>query len=86
MYAQMLEALTSRGNPYANMLGGDREGGEPPCDYSTGRDSMGRACGGRAAEVIPGGRLGGYGSYVDPEGRRRLWGACNDPLDIASLC
>ncbi|MFM7086696.1 MAG: hypothetical protein ACKOXO_06885 [Cyanobium sp.] len=47
---------------------------------------MGRACGGRAAEVIPGGRLGGYGSYVDPEGRQRLWGACNDPLDIASLC
>lgn len=86
MYAQMLQALISRGNPYADMLGEGQKSGDPPCDDSTGRDSMSRACGGRAAEVIPGGRLGGNGSYVDPEGHQRLRGACNDPLDIASLC
>lgn len=52
-----------------------------PCDYSTGYDSLGRRCGGRSAEVIPGGRLGGTGFYVDPYGRPRLHGSCNDIYD-----
>lgn len=52
-----------------------------PCDYSSGYDSLGRRCGGRGAEVIPGGRLGGTGVYVDPYGRLRIYGPCNDDYD-----
>lgn len=51
------------------------------CDYSWQRDSAGRRCGGRAASVIPGGRLGGDGRYTDSYGRDRVWGRNNDPYD-----
>ena len=51
------------------------------CDYSWQRDSAGRRCGGRAASVIPGGRLGGDGRYTDSYGRDRIWGKNNDPYD-----
>ena len=51
------------------------------CDYAWQTDSAGRRCGGRAASVIPGGRLGGDGRYTDSQGRPRLWGRNNDPYD-----
>ena len=51
------------------------------CDYSWQRDSAGRKCGGRAAEVIPGGRLGGDGRYTDSYGRNRIYGRGNDIYD-----
>ena len=51
------------------------------CDYSWQRDSAGRRCGGRAAAVIPGGRLGGDGKYKDSYGRSRLYGPSNDRYD-----
>lgn len=51
------------------------------CDYSWQRDSRGRRCGGRAANVIPGGRFGGDGRYIDPQGRERQYGRDNDPYD-----
>ena len=51
------------------------------CDYPDQRDSRGRRCGGRAASVIPGGRLGGDGKYKDSYGRDRVWGKNNDPYD-----
>ena len=35
------------------------------CDYPDDRDSAGRRCGGRAASVRPGGKLGGDGRYID---------------------
>ena len=54
------------------------------CDYSWQRDSAGRRCGGRAASVIPGGRLGGDGKYIDSYGRDRIWGENNDPYDSNS--
>ena len=52
-----------------------------PCDYPDQRDSAGRRCGGRAASVIPGGRLGGDGRYTDSLGRDRVYGRDNDPYD-----
>ncbi len=52
-----------------------------PCDYPDQRDSLGRRCGGRAASVIPGGRLGGDGRYTDSYGRPRIYGRGNDPYD-----
>lgn len=52
-----------------------------PCNYVTGYDSLGRICGGRSAEVRPGGALGGNGFYIDPLGRPRLYGSCNDDYD-----
>jgi hypothetical protein len=52
-----------------------------PCNYATGYDSLGRICGGRSAEVRPGGALGGNGSYIDPFGRPRIYGSCNDDYD-----
>lgn len=51
------------------------------CDYPDDLDSAGRRCGGRAASVIPGGRLGGDGNYQDSQGRNRLYGTNNDPYD-----
>jgi hypothetical protein len=51
------------------------------CDYPDDLDSAGRRCGGRAASVIPGGRLGGDGRYQDSQGRNRLYGTNNDPYD-----
>ena len=54
------------------------------CDYSWQRDSAGRRCGGRAAAVIPGGRLGGDGRYKDSYGRDRIWGKNNDPYDSST--
>lgn len=51
------------------------------CDYPDDRDSAGRRCGGRAASVIPGGRLGGTGDYTDSQGRNRVYGRDNDPYD-----
>ena len=57
-----------------------------PCDYASGRDSLGRACGGRSAEVIPDGRLGGSGVYQDYQGRLRMYGACNDIFDDLTFC
>ena len=51
------------------------------CDYPDDRDSAGRRCGGRAASVIPGGRLGGDGRYKDSQGRNRIYGRGNDPYD-----
>jgi hypothetical protein len=59
---------------------------EYPCDYATGMDSAGRVCGGRSAEVIPGGRLGGTGEYIDPDGKPRVMGACNDAYDDLTYC
>ena len=59
--------------PIASMAGS--------CDYPDQRDSRGRRCGGRAASVIPGGRLGGDGKYQDSYGRDRVWGRNNDPYD-----
>ena len=51
------------------------------CDYPDQLDSAGRRCGGRAASVRPGGRLGGDGSYTDSQGRERVYGRGNDPYD-----
>ncbi len=51
------------------------------CDYSWQRDSAGRRCGGRAANVRPGGRLGGTGHYIDSYERPRIYGRDNDPYD-----
>ena len=51
------------------------------CNYQSDRDSAGRRCGGRAASVRPGGRLGGDGRYIDSRGRYRIWGRNNDPYD-----
>lgn len=51
------------------------------CDYPDDRDSAGRRCGGRAASVIPGGRLGGTGHYTDSQNRNRIYGRDNDPYD-----
>jgi hypothetical protein len=51
------------------------------CDHPDDRDSAGRRCGGRAASVIPGGRLGGDGRFQDSQGRERLYGPNNDPYD-----
>ena len=60
-------------SPFATIAGN--------CDYSWQRDSAGRRCGGRSAEVIPGGRLGGDGRYTDSYERNRIWGKNNDPYD-----
>ncbi|MDX8532796.1 hypothetical protein RFM41_13185 [Mesorhizobium sp. VK25A] len=38
--------------------GGGGDTGNHPCDLQTQVDSLGRPCGGRAAEVKPGGRTG----------------------------
>ena len=54
------------------------------CDYPWQRDSAGRKCGGRAASVRPGGRLGGDGTYTDSYGRKRIYGRDNDPYDKPS--
>ena len=51
------------------------------CDYSWQTDSAGRRCGGRAASVRPGGKLGGDGKYIDSYGRQRLYGPNNDIYD-----
>ncbi|MBN2675982.1 MAG: hypothetical protein JXR30_01880 [Alphaproteobacteria bacterium] len=51
------------------------------CDYPDDLDSAGRRCGGRAASVRPGGRLGGNGQYQDSYGRDRIYGKDNDPYD-----
>ena len=51
------------------------------CDYPDQLDSAGRRCGGRAASVRPGGRLGGDGRYIDSQGRQRIYGRNNDPYD-----
>lgn len=51
------------------------------CDYPDDRDSAGNRCGGRAASVRPGGRLGGDGNYTDSQGRNRIYGRDNDPYD-----
>ena len=51
------------------------------CDYSWQIDSAGRKCGGRAANVRPGGKLGGDGKYKDSYGRDRIYGRGNDPYD-----
>lgn len=51
------------------------------CDYPNQLDSAGRRCGGRAASVIPGGRLGGDGRYKDSYGRDRIYGQGNDVYD-----
>lgn len=51
------------------------------CDYPDQRDSIGRRCGGRAASVRPGGRLGGNGLYTDSQGRQRIYGTNNDIFD-----
>jgi len=61
-------------------------GNEYPCDLATGVDSLGRRCGGRAAEVIPGGRLGGTGLYQDSQGNLRQIGECNDMFDDPDRC
>ena len=54
------------------------------CDYPDDLDSAGRRCGGRAASVIPGGRLGGNGEYTDSQGRDRQYGKDNDSYDQPS--
>ena len=54
------------------------------CDYPDQRDSAGRRCGGRAASVRPGGRLGGDGRYTDSSGRQRVYGPNNDVYDYNS--
>jgi hypothetical protein len=54
------------------------------CDHPDDYDSAGRRCGGRAASVIPGGRLGGDGYYQDSQGRQRVYGKNNDPYDKPS--
>ncbi len=51
------------------------------CDYPNQLDSIGRRCGGRAASVRPGGRLGGDGKFKDSYGRDRIYGRNNDPYD-----
>lgn len=48
-----------------------------PDDY----DSAGNRCGGRAASVREGGRLGGDGYYQDSQGRNRKYGRNNDAYD-----
>ena len=55
-----------------------------PCNYPDDRDSAGRRCGGRAASVRPGGRLGGDGKYTDSQGRARIYGPGNDKYDSGS--
>ena len=54
------------------------------CDYPDQTDSAGRRCGGRAASVRPGGRLGGDGHYKDSYGRDRVYGRDNDIYDNPS--
>jgi len=54
------------------------------CDYPDQLDSSGRRCGGRAASVRPGGRLGGDGRYEDSYGRQRVYGPNNDIYDKIS--
>ena len=51
------------------------------CDYPDDLDARGHRCGGRAASVKPGGRLGGDGRYQDSQGHDRLYGKDNDPYD-----
>ena len=51
------------------------------CDYEWQYDSRGRRCGGRAASVRPGGKLGGTGQYIDSLGRYRIYGPGNDIYD-----
>ncbi len=51
------------------------------CDYSWQTDSAGRSCGGRAANVRPGGKLGGDGRYRDSYQRQRIYGPNNDIYD-----
>ena len=51
------------------------------CNYPSDLDSRGYKCGGRAASVIPGGRLGGNGYYQDSYGRDRKYGRNNDVYD-----
>jgi hypothetical protein len=51
------------------------------CDYPDDYDSAGRRCGGRAASVREGGRLGGDGYYKDSYGRKRKYGRGNDEYD-----
>jgi hypothetical protein len=69
-------------------VGGLNEGQglNAPCDYSSGLDALGRRCGGRAAEVIPGGALGGSGLYEDSDGNLRRRGPCNDAHDDVQSC
>lgn len=52
-------APASRPNRQEGGDGGDS--GNHPCDRSTQFDSLGRPCGGRAAEAKPGGRTGHEG-------------------------
>jgi hypothetical protein len=54
------------------------------CDYPSDLDSRGYRCGGRAASVIPGGRLGGDGRYTDSYGKNRVYGKNNDIYDKPS--
>jgi len=51
------------------------------CDHPDDYDSAGRRCGGRAASVREGGRLGGDGYYKDSYGRQRKYGRNNDEYD-----
>lgn len=51
------------------------------CDHPDDYDSAGRRCGGRAASVREGGRLGGDGYYKDSYGRKRKYGRGNDEYD-----
>lgn len=57
------------------------EGAWAACNYPSDLDSAGNRCGGRAASVIPGGRLGGDGRYQDSQGRNRVYGRGNDQYD-----
>lgn len=72
-------ALTLSATAGSVSLSAEAEAGS--CDYSWQRDSAGRRCGGRAANVIPGGRLGGTGHYYDSYGRPRIYGKNNDIYD-----
>ena len=48
------------------LLSGDTFAGN--CDHSWQTDSRGRLCSGRAADVRPGGKLGGNGDYTNSAG------------------
>lgn len=63
------------------LIGSSIESAHARCDHPNDLDSAGRRCGGRAASVIPGGRLGGDGKYMDSQGRQRLYGTNNDQYD-----
>ena len=60
-------------------IGGTPLPAQAGCDYAWQTDSIDPRCGGRGANIIPGGHLGEDARYTDSRGRQRLYGKNNDP-------